>query len=77
MDHDGHRGSSHFRKMGFEATKADTNPDPGALCPGSASAADRLVVARERRKYGPGEYGPVVVTVQDFTFACHSSAVAR
>ena len=29
-----------------------------------------------RRKYGPAEYGPVVVTVQPLTFACQASAVA-
>ena len=31
----------------------------------------------KRRKYGPVEYGPVVVTVQPLTLACQSSAVAR
>src|SRR5688572_4195750 len=30
-----------------------------------------------RRKYGPDEYGPDVVTVHPLTFDCQSSAVAR
>ncbi len=30
-----------------------------------------------RRKYGFGEYGPFVVTVQPLTCACQASAVAR